>query len=169
MKNLFSILCMFALLTVSFGATANPDVVDTSQKVLCVDDYIPDLEVFVPFEYSPTNQLDVAIELPKAIAKVADLPVPETPNIGFSPTNVDNIYNLSPNVLFNSQLPYSPNIGFLCFDVTNAFTVSSANHNASDAPNPDLTAGFSAECGSNNGTNVPVAKLIKRATYPWAK
>lgn len=168
MKNLLSILCVIALLTVSFGATANPDLVDTSQKTMCVDDYSPDVDAFVSFEHCPTFAPD-AFVLTKSFAELLDLPVPDSPNIGCTSKDFNNIFNHSSTPFFNRDALYSPNIGFLTNITANTLTLRNSVLTASNAPNSDLTAGFSAECSSNNGTSVPVAKLIKRATYPVAK
>jgi hypothetical protein len=137
MKNLFGILCLIALFAVSIGASATPDILDTSPNIVCVD-ITPDLGTSVDYVapaplvadcFSPVFTVNiVSVDL--------DLPVPESPNIGFTDSNTDLDPDLGTETL--ADLPESPNIGFAYLSL---------------ATNTDPTNGESAECKPHNGAN----------------
>ena len=141
MKNLFGILCIFALVAVTLGASATPDIVET--PIVCVDDYSPDIA-----DLSPT----VVVVKP-------DLPAFETVYVfDCSPT-----FTASPFSRLNCPIE-SPDIGCstnFTNDVNNSDLSDSYSPEPSDSyspeptdsGSPDLTIGESAECNVANGAN----------------
>jgi len=81
MKNLFGIVCLLALFACSLGASATPDITDTS-PIVCVADFSPDLSVEAVNIETPTfGEFYTFTCNPSDVSASIDLAVPDNPDI----------------------------------------------------------------------------------------
>lgn len=124
MKNILSILCIFALVAVTLGASATPTPTDTSPDIVCVVDIGFDTDATCDaYTLTPAPCAPFSIGDPFSVSTLGfgDLPVPESPNIGFDKSFDDPV----------------------CLGILST--------TAPDLPDPNV--GTSAECSPNYGAN----------------
>lgn len=138
MKNILSLVCVFALVAVTFGASATPAPNDTSPNVVCAYNVTPDLELAVTFvsaenvsyAFSPVCEIVI---FSSVLSANCDLPTPESPNIGYIDNSID------------------PDLGTNTF--ADLFLTSELDSPFDCSTYPDPTLGESAECNPENGAN----------------
>ena len=155
MKNLFSILCVFALVAVTLGASATPIATDTSPDIVCVVDIGFDTDATCDvFTLTPAPCVPASIGDPFTCSTLGfgDLPVPDSPNIGFDMSFEDPVTLGILTITTEPDLP-DPTVGTSAECSHENGANETTVNTESDPDLPDPTVGTSAECSHENGAN----------------